>query len=160
MQTPILTVTATCKDNRECIFDNVGIFVDLTLTNSSDDVIGVPVEFLDQLGPFCVLIDNETHDDFPITPGLPDRSLMDKFTPIPPGGSIKIEQLLPAGAIKWFREHMIDLTARFKINIPVKMNGAVPAAPQTAVTTLRIVGRDKAELERRAQSADGKHRSN
>lgn len=149
MQTPILTVTAKCRDSNECIFDNVGIFVDLTLTNSSNDVIGVPLEFLDKLGPFCVLIDNETHEEFPITPGVPDRSLMDKFTPVPPGATIKVEQLISAGAIKWFREHMVDLTARFRITLPVKLKDVTEAKPQSAVTTLRVLGRDKAELLRK-----------
>jgi hypothetical protein len=115
----VLSVTATCRDNKACIFDNVGIFVDLTLTNTSSDAIGVPLEFLDQIGPRCVLIDNETGEKLPLAAPPPaDLSLRNKFTPIPPGGSIRLDGFIPGSMIKGLREWMIDLTATCAIHVP------------------------------------------
>jgi len=61
----VLSVTAKCRDNERRIFDNVHMAIDLTLTNNSGAPIGVPLEFLQQVGPCCVLIDNETQEELP-----------------------------------------------------------------------------------------------
>jgi hypothetical protein len=71
----VLSLTATCRDSAECIFDNVTMFIDLTLTNTSSTPIGVPVEFLNQVGPHCVLIDNETRETLPLRTPPPPRRL-------------------------------------------------------------------------------------
>lgn len=42
---------------------------------------------------------------------------------------------------------MIDLTAEFAIHIPVKLEGIKLPVRQTARTSLRIIGRDRAELD-------------
>lgn len=46
----VLSVTARCHDNEKCIFDNIGMVFDLTVTNNSSAPIGVPLEFLEQTG--------------------------------------------------------------------------------------------------------------
>ncbi len=144
----VLSVTAKCRDNEACIFDNVGMFVDLTLTNNSRSTIGVPLEFLKQVGPHCVLIDNETQEKIPLgAPPPADLSLRNKFTSIPPGGSIRMDEYNPGSAIRGLREWMIDLTATFAIHIPVKLEGIEAPVRQSARTSLRIVGRDRAELD-------------
>jgi hypothetical protein len=136
----VISVTAQCSDNKACIFDNVGMSIDLTLTNNSPDPIGVPVEFLNQVGPHCVLIDNETRETLPLgAPPPADLSLRDKFTPIPPGGSIRMGEYIPASAIKALRDGMTDLTATFAIHIPVKLKGIEHPVRQSARTSLRIL---------------------
>jgi hypothetical protein len=62
----VLSLTAKCRDNERCIFDNVHMPIDLTLTNNSGVPIGVPLEFLRQVGPRCELIDNETQEMLPL----------------------------------------------------------------------------------------------
>lgn len=42
---------------------------------------------------------------------------------------------------------MIDLSAKYTINIPVKLEGAKVPVRQTTSTSLRIIGRDRAELD-------------
>ena len=42
---------------------------------------------------------------------------------------------------------MIDLTAKFAIRIPVKLEGIEFPVRQSAYTSLRIIGRDTAELD-------------
>jgi len=146
MQDPVLSVHAECRDNAQCIFENESMLVELTIKNVSTKPIGVPVEFLGQKGPHCVLIDTETREEFQLNPPPPpDLSLKKKLTQIPPGGSIRIEQLVPSGAIKEFRERMVDLTAKFVIIVPVKVEGMESPVRQIASTTLRILGRDTAE---------------
>lgn len=144
----VLSMTAACRDNAACIFDDVGIFIDLTLTNNSSDAIGVPLEFLQQIGPRCVLIDNDTGEKLPLAAPPPaDLSLRNKFTPIPPGGSIGLDEFIPASMIKGLREWMIDLTATCAIHVPIKSKGIELPVRQTATTSLRILGRDAAERD-------------
>jgi hypothetical protein len=144
----VLSVTAKCRDNERCIFDNVGMAIDLTLTNNSNSPIGVPLEFLQQVGPRCALIDNETQETLPLCAFPPaDLSLRDKFTSVAPGESIRMDEYLSASAIRGLRERMIDLTAEFAIHIPVKLEGIKLPVRQTARTSLRIIGRDRAELD-------------
>jgi hypothetical protein len=56
------------------------------------------------------------------------------------------EHLSPS-AITSLREWMIDITARYTIHIPVKLEGIEVPVRQTASTSLRIIGRDRAELD-------------
>lgn len=104
--------------------NNVGMAIDLTLTNNSNSPIGVPLEFLQQVGPRCALIDNETQETLPPCAFPPaDLSLRDKFTSVAPGESIRMDEYLSASAIRGLREWMIDLTAEFAIHISVKLEG-------------------------------------
>ena len=143
----VLSVTATCRDNEKCIFDNFGMVIDLTLTNNSGATIGVPLEFLHQVGPHCVLFDNETREIYPLgAPPPADLSLRNKFTSIPPGGVFRMEEYVSPTAIRGLREWMIDLTASFAIHIPVKFEDIKLPVRQSTTTSLRIIGRDRAEL--------------
>jgi hypothetical protein len=56
----VLSTTANCPENLACVFDGASMFVELTLTNNSGKTIGVPLEFLNQVGPHPRLIDNQT----------------------------------------------------------------------------------------------------
>ena len=144
----VLSVTAICRDNEKCIFDNARVDIDLTLTNNSSAPIGVPLEFLQQTGPRCALIDNETQEILPLCAFPPaDLSLRNKFTSLAPGESIRMEEHLSPSAIRGLREWMIDLTARYTIHIPVKFEGIELPVRQSASTSLRIIGRDRAELD-------------
>jgi hypothetical protein len=144
----VLSLTAKCRDNERCIFDNVHMAIDLTLTNNSGAPIGMPLKFLQQVGPRCALIDNETQEELPLCAFPPaDLSLRDKFTSVAPGESIKMYEYLSPSAIMSLREWMIDLTAKYTINIPVKLEGIKVPVRQTASTSLRILGRDRAELD-------------
>jgi hypothetical protein len=68
----VLSATATCGDNEKCIFDNARMDINLTLTNNSSAPVGVPLEFLQQTGARCALIDNETQEILPLcAPPLP-----------------------------------------------------------------------------------------
>lgn len=144
----VFSLTAKCRDSEACIFDGAGMVIDLTLTNNSDAPIGVPLEFLDRVGPRCILIDNETREELPLCAfPPPDLSLRNKFSSIAPGESIKLDQYIGASALRGLREWMIDLTARFAIHIPVKLEGIKHPVRQSAYTSLRIIGRDRAELD-------------
>jgi hypothetical protein len=142
----MLSLTAKCRDNERCIFDNVHMAIDLTLTNNSGVPIGVPLEVLQRVGPRCMLIDNETQEELPLCASPPaDLSLRNKFTSVAPGESIKMDEYLSPSTIRSLREWMIDLTAKYTINIPVKLEGIKEPVRQTASTSLRIIGRDRAE---------------
>ena len=144
----MISMTAESQHNRACIFDGASMFVDLTLTNNSNETIGVPLRFLDQVGAHPVLIDNETEEK--LESGAPppaDLSLRDQYTPIPPGGTFKVKASVSPSQTRYFREWMIDVTAKFTVHIPVKVPGVEKPVRQSASTSLRIIGRDKAELD-------------
>ncbi|SDD67725.1 hypothetical protein SAMN05428966_105145 [Massilia sp. PDC64] len=148
MEISALSVHAECKDNTQCIFENQSMPVKLTIKNISTRPIGVPVEFLNQKGPHCVLIDTETKEELQVSPPPPpDLSLKNKFTEVAPGDSITIEHLVSRSAIIAFRERMIDLTAKFVIIMPVKFDQTEAPLRQIVSTTLRIRGRDKVDLD-------------
>lgn len=143
VQDPVLSVSAECRENEKCVFEHSYIDVDIVLKNISDAEVGVPLEFLRQLGPYGVLIDNETKDEIPLHVGLPDLSLMHIFTPIPPGATVKVTQFLSASTIAWARAAMVDLTARFTIHVPIKLKGHEDPIPFSGSASVCIIGRDK-----------------
>ncbi|WP_371766639.1 hypothetical protein [Massilia sp.] len=73
--------------------------------------------------------------------------LRNRFTFVAPGESIKMDEYRSSTAIRGLREWMIDLSAKYTINIPVKLEGAKVPVRQTTSTSLRIIGRDRAELD-------------
>jgi hypothetical protein len=94
------------------------------------------------------LIDNETQEILPLCAFPPaDLSLRNKFTSLAPGESIRMEEHLSPWAIRGLRDWMIDLTARCTIRIPVKFEGIEFPVRQSASTSLRIIGRDRAKLD-------------
>lgn len=144
----VLSATATCRDNEKCIFDHARMDVNLTLTNNSSAPVGVPLEFLQQTGARCALVDNETQKVIPLCAFPPaDLSLRNKFTSVAPGESIRMEERLSPSAIRGLREWMLDLTTRYTTHVPVKFEVIKLPVRQSASTSFRIIGRDRAELD-------------
>lgn len=139
-------MSAECRENEKCIFEHSYINVDIVLKNISDAGVGVPLEFMRQQGPYGVLIDSETRDEVPLHVGLPDLSLMHTFTPIRPGTTVKVTQFLSASTIAWSRATMVDLTARFTIRIPIKLNGRETPIPFSGSAFVRIIGKEKLDI--------------
>jgi hypothetical protein len=142
------SITATCRDNKACIFEGRDIFVDLLLTNELPHEIRIPLNFIDQIGPYCSLFDNETQEKISLRVGLPDHSIIENYVTIHPRESIKFNRRITAGQIKLARSEMVDLTAKLVIAGPVQLaNGQVPVKFRNEID-LRIVGKDKFEKDR------------
>jgi hypothetical protein len=58
-----------------------------------------------------------------------------------------MEDRLSPSAIRGLREWMLDLTTRYTIHVPVKFDGIKLPVRESASTSFRIIGRDRAELD-------------
>lgn len=152
MQNSPIQISASCRDNTQCIFDGDDIVVDITVANVSNGLVGVPVEFIKKKGPVSVLQDQETGKKFVLRTGLPKSELMEQFTQIPAGGSFITQKTLTAHEISALRGVNADFTAKFTIGAPFKLNDRAEAVFLQVDTALRIIGKETAE--RRAKQHD------
>ena len=58
MKTDPMSISAECRDNKQCVYQGREIIIDVILKNNSGMDIGVPVDFINAVGPYCTLVDN------------------------------------------------------------------------------------------------------
>ena len=144
-----MSISAECRDNKQCAYQGREIIIDVILKNNSRIDIGVPVDFIDAVGPYCTLVDNLTRKEITLRVGLAKPGLIKKFTSVPPGGSIKIEMYIPPDTIEAIRPTMVDLSANLAISAPIKLGMKGEEVKFSGRTSLRIVGEDKLEVEKK-----------
>lgn len=147
MKTDPMSISAECRDNEQCVYQGREIIIDVILKNNSGMTIGVPVDFINAVGPYCTLVDNLTKKEVTMRVGLAKSGLIEKFTSIPPGASIKIETYIPSDTIEAIRPTMVDLSVNLGISAPIKLDMKGEAVKFSGRTSLRIVGQDKLEVE-------------
>jgi hypothetical protein len=142
------SIKAACRDNPQCIFDKEDILIDLFVKNEASDEIRIPLEFINQSGPYCILVDNESKKKITLRVGLPDHSKIDSYAIIRPNETIKMTRRVTAGQIYSIRLDMVDLTATLTVGGPIQFHpGEEPMKFRNDVE-VRIIGRDKMERDR------------
>lgn len=143
------SMTAQCRDNPQCIFDKTEIFIDLEILNNSRNAVGLPLTFINQIGPYCTLVDNETQEKIQLRVGLPDHSKSKDYVKIQPNETIKLVRRITPGQIRSIRPEMTDLTAKITVSGLVQLvEGQDPVKFDNHVD-IRIIGKDKLERNSR-----------
>jgi hypothetical protein len=137
------SITATCRDNPQCIFENEDIIVELSIRNDAPHEVRIPLEFIDQSGPYCALIDNETGKKITLRVGLPDHLKIEDYVIIKTKETVKMVRRISVSNIRATRSEMVDLTAKLTIAGPIQLH---PGAEQVRFRNdidVRIIGKDK-----------------
>jgi len=122
MNTQILTVSVSCRDNPDCLFTDQDMFVDIRMTNEQDADVRIPIEYLRKSGPFVKLIDARTKAVTSLKGNLADPALRAVLTSIPPHGSVIIEWVITADELRHFGPR-VDLTAEFTVKSAILIGG-------------------------------------
>jgi hypothetical protein len=139
MTNQLLAITATCKGNKQCLFDGQDMFLDIKITNNQPINIGFPLEFLQQSGPIIRLIDNRTKAESYLKKNLADLALQNQFTQIKPGGSVILEWVIFSNEIQQFSSQHLDLTAEITVMTEIFINGK--KVEYLGTETLRILNK-------------------
>ena len=123
MTTPLLMLTATCKDNPQCVFQGEDIFLDIYITNPHKQVIEFPLAFIQRTGPSIRLVDNRTHADAYTRTNLADFDLNNQFISIQPGESKTLSWVIAPPELQQFGEGALDINAEITVEAEVRVQG-------------------------------------
>ena len=123
MNSQLLTVNVSCRDNDQCLFTGEDIFLDIRIVNNENKDIGFPLEFVKSKGPVVRLVDTKTKKETFIPTHPPDQELMEKYVTIRPNQSVKVEWVVTARELQQFGEDvdlMLEVTIMADIRIENK----------------------------------------
>lgn len=142
------SIKTACRDNPQCIFDKKDILIDLFIKNEASHDIRIALEFINQSGPYCILVDNESKKKITLRPGLPDHSKIEDFVIVRPSETVKMTRRITASQINATRLDMVDLTAKLTVAGPLQLHpGEEPIRFRNDVE-VQIIGRDKIDRDR------------
>lgn len=136
MSQPLLSIAAACQDHDPCRFTGEDLFLDIRVRNDQPVAVGFPLAFIQKTGPVIRLIDVRTKAETFLPKNLADLALRDRFTAIPPGGSVGIAWVISADELRQFEGERVDVFA--EITIATQVRVADRAIDFTGTTTLRI----------------------
>jgi hypothetical protein len=142
----LISINVTCKDNPQCYFKDEDLFIVISITNTHDKPIGVPLEFVKDRGPVVRLVDTTTGADTFLPTHPADSDLLDEFLFVEPGKSISMEWVFDPEEMRQFGHKYVDLSAEVTIMADILVEGK---KMNTKVSHLiRIVSKDKPKDER------------
>lgn len=149
MESDLLRISVTCRENSECIFDNKDLTLDLMVANNSSHDIGFPLEHMRKKGIHCFLVDNESNRKITLDVSLTPEEIKKEFVKLPPGGQINLSQKIGADLILFMRNKMVDLTVNLAITGVMEVHQGEEPVRFLKEAEIRIVGRDRFLLENR-----------
>ena len=132
-----LQVSARCTDNPGCIFTGEDLQIDILITNTSDKMVGYPLAYMKKRGPTIMLRDPASGRSQPQRISLADHALRSVFTPIAPGQSITLGDVIRASQLKQFGEH-IDVMAEIGVSATIAVGADGTIQPFKGTVTLHI----------------------
>lgn len=136
-----LQVSARCIDNPGCVFAGEDIRIDIVIANTSEQMAGYPLAYMKRRGPTVMLSDPASGRSQPQRISLADRALRSVFTPIAPGQSVALDDVILASALRQFGEK-IDVRAEIGVSATISVGTDGATQPFEGKVTLRIAGRD------------------
>jgi hypothetical protein len=94
-----LDITSHCKDNPGCHFKGQDLWLLIDITNRGTQALGFPLAYLQKAGPVVQLIDRRSQQSTHLKRNLADHALQGQFTPIAPGGSLRLEWVVTAAEL-------------------------------------------------------------
>ena len=141
MTNQLLTISAKCRGNDQCLFEGQDMFLDISITNNQKIEIGFPLAYLQETGPIIRLIDTRTKAETYIRTNLGDFDLREKFTLIQPGKSVDLEWVISSYELQQFGGGYVDLSAEITVDAVIQVSGK--QVDFSGTDTLRIISKDK-----------------
>jgi len=137
MTNPRLAITATCKENPQCLFKGEDVFMDIKITNTQKVSVEFPFDYIQKTGPTIRLIDTRTKKETYLRKNLADFDLKERFTLIKPGESIILEWVISPYELQQFGLEHVDVIAEITVMASIRTQGETVEFRDTAM--LRIV---------------------
>lgn len=141
MTNELLTITAKCRQNDQCLFEGQDMFLDISITNNHNSAIGFPLAFCQNTGPIIRLIDTRTKAETNLKTNLADFDLREKFTLIQPGKAVVLEWVISSYELQQFGGDFVNLSAEITVMARILVSGK--QVDFLGTDTLRIVSKDK-----------------
>lgn len=132
-----LQVSARCIDNPGCVFTGEDLRIEIVITNTSGQMAGYPLAYMERRGPTVMLRDPASGRSQPQRISLADHKLRGVFTAIAPGQSITLDDVVKASLLRQFGEQ-VDVTAEIGVSTTITVGTAGATQPFEGKVTLRI----------------------
>jgi hypothetical protein len=142
-----IALTAECRDNPACIYDDKDMVVDLILTNKSDQEIGLPYKYLIQKGAQLSLTDIESNKKISFRVSLTPPELRTNFVAVKPGEKIVIPRKILSESIRDMRGSMTNIIAKLGLGGLAQLRKNQEPVQFEKEVELRIRGRDTFDFE-------------
>jgi hypothetical protein len=114
-----LKISATCRNNVDCIYNGDNIKIDITIKNIGPDVVGFPLEYIIRRGPKIKLINETNNESRNQRINLAPYDLLKKFKMIFPGASVIFESTIPSSEILIFQQNPVAITAEISASVEI-----------------------------------------
>jgi hypothetical protein len=120
MANDLLEVSARCESAATCAFDGRAIKLAVTITNTSERSVEVPLQFVTRIGPYLEILDRTTDRSRKLRAGFAGPNLIDKWSLLLPGQSFSLSAVIAPSEIRPFfeaRYHDVEV----KVTVPVRV---------------------------------------
>ena len=131
-----VTLKARCATGDPCVFKGGELHIDIEIANRTAGTVGFPLAFVQATGPSIRLTDRRGGEGLQLRTNLAPDDLRERFTPIPPGGSVTLRWLIHASELETFDRRPLDVVAE----IALAPQSAARKTLFLATTELRIRG--------------------
>lgn len=114
-----LKISATCRNNVDCIYTGDNIKIDITIKNIGPDVVGFPLEYIIRRGPKIKLINETNNESRNQSINLAPYDLLKKFKMIYPGESVIFDATIPSSEILIFQQNPVAITAEVSVSVEI-----------------------------------------
>jgi len=118
-----LKISAECRDDPSCTYKGKAIAIDITVTNSGPESIGFPLAYIQRRGPVIGLSDESGNITRSIRINLAPFALGKEYTEIKPGQSVTFDGIIPSTEIMEFGKEDLDIVARIRAAVNIKISG-------------------------------------
>lgn len=119
----MLTISAQCRGNNQCVFNGKDIFIDINIENKQQVNVGFPLQYLQKTGPSIELTDLPTKVSSYLKTNIADHGLRDDFFTIKSGQSAKLEWVISADELKQFDKDCVNVIAKIIVATEVLVDG-------------------------------------
>jgi hypothetical protein len=141
-----LKITIECPGNAGYIFSGSNMPIKIVIKNTSGNDIGLPLEYMQRVGPFVKLTDIASGEDEQMRVNLVSHDLLSVFKKLAAQSTFEIEATIQAQSIMSFRTEFVDLSVRVGFSAPMEIGGEI--VDFVEASSFRIIGEDTLERAR------------
>lgn len=131
-----ISITAFCDGKNPCQFTGQDLNLSLQISNTSDQAISLPLQFLQQRGPSIRLINRQTGQDLVLPTNPANADLMQNYQTIQPGEYANLDWIITSAEIEQLANAAAEINAEITVSTPVKSGADIKEA--VAATELLI----------------------
>jgi hypothetical protein len=132
----LFSITALCNGQKECVYQDQDLGINVIITNISEEPISLPMEFLQKQGPNITLTSTDTEQTFTLPTQLADPQLLTNLTTIPANQTARLSWVVHPEEIKQIGGDVSNVIGQVTITTTVEHAGQTMQASSSSNFTI------------------------